>query len=516
MKEIIYYFKLYIKNIIFIILIISLLFLIYVQFGEIENSIFEFMRGQSFAIIGLSLMINILVVYVIGMDYEIDDYYTKNKTYSFFKKYFSAIILSTILFLLPLFAILITKPNIDYYFYKSIINFFMVWIISNILSITIGSFIAFYIKGSYKYIISLILIFIFLFPNIFLVKIVNRDPILYNLFNILDDKINSPINPMSFLLLNKSYFFDKIFTVIIILFLLLLIINKLSIKKRYLNILFLIMLVFSQVFIVNKTKELYKIKESELYEYKEADIDKRGYIVNKYNMEIDFSNILKNKCNIDIKIIGNNKDKIEFYFKDTMKIENLTINKRKIDFNHIDNKLILYNDWKKDSKYNISIDYRGFVDVQTTNLIDSSYVTNRDIVLLRDKIAWYPNPISNEEVEIFNFNIDTSSIGRLYTNLNKNKEEYIDGKYKTNLIGNADEPLILSGNYMELSHNGVNAIIPKTNKKYQEMDLDRITKNLLDIGVDYRNYKEIILLPPDYHRFTRISNSKIIMLTTMD
>ena len=260
-------------------------------------------------------------------------------------------------FLLPIVVIIIYTWNkisfVD--FYQGILNYFILWILSNSLAALIGCTIGMFIRKWYSYIISII-IYIGYMSIIYGPSKSN----LYKLFCVFSDNIFINENRLAPVLFNINYYLDKFF---IILFILLIIdiaylFLDTNTKKNYIfSIISFFCIIFLMLIIIIKTNTLSKIGV-EVYD----DFSTKNYIIKNYKMNLELKSDFKNLCELDLKFI-NNTDELILMLDNTFSIESILIDSKEVEFEHNNNKVTIHSNFKKDQNIKIKFNYNAFIDI---------------------------------------------------------------------------------------------------------------------------------------------------------
>lgn len=250
-RKIKFYIKVMIKNPVFLISFLFNMFLLYVQHSVLEYNPFEFTKVFCFGFICSNLFLLITSTFLMYKKYDILDIYENNKFEKQIVIIFSGLIISLITAIPVIITILIFSNHTlpDIFFLKTIIHFLLLWTLSNLISLSIGTTIGSIIRNGFSIIIAFGIYSLF-FSS--LISISNN--IFYNLFNIYDD-LTIIYTENYMLVFDCAYFLDKTF----ILFLSFLVIsignlfnNKNSkLLKRITLVLILSLILFTNIYLYN-------------------------------------------------------------------------------------------------------------------------------------------------------------------------------------------------------------------------------------------------------------------------
>ncbi|MDG6885352.1 Uncharacterised protein [Clostridium perfringens] len=254
-SQIQFYSKIIFKNPLFVISLFFNLFLTYLQSGALESSIYTFTEVFCYGFISSNLFLLVSTSYIMYKSYDILYIYEKNHIKKQISLLLAGMLISLIqLFMINIFIFIYTKSIYGHTeILKGIFHFCIIWISSNLISLSIGISISIIIRNSFAIIISF---FVYL---LFPLRLTNLShSIFYNLFNIFDDStifIRNNYDNM----FNISYFIDKFFILILVFFILFasnFFIKNISKKKSFyifslLSILFIFTTFFYSISINN-------------------------------------------------------------------------------------------------------------------------------------------------------------------------------------------------------------------------------------------------------------------------
>ena len=471
-----FYFKVMIKNILFIFMLLGVTFFSANIGSTASMSLTNYTGFSSFALIISASGIMIICAYVSGKRYNLLEYLEENIYKRFISMLLSSIYIISILYLINVVIIIINlnSDNLLIFNITGFIHFSLTWYLTNMLASCIGLLVGTFMPSFYRYFVSIVLFL----PFIKGLTKGDTTSLFGKLLNVFDDQVTSPRNHGSGIVLNTFYILDKIF---ILLFILLIIgIIYLYSKKRNYKYIALSLIIFFTVqgIVVNSANRSIKIVDSENAIEASAASKKIDlpYYIEDYSMELNLKNNLSNKCHIKIKL-ENQTSEIKFKLDNVFEINNLKINNKSVDYKRHENEVIipLKNPDLKSNSLDLFIDYTGSVYISNNIGTDISYVSYNSVQLLSDIINWYPTIESNKE---FNLNIKGTSSSKLYSNLNieSTKQESL---YTFKASGKTNSLNIVSGNYGEYTYNGVKVISPKGNfYTHLERNLDSYIDHL--------------------------------------
>lgn len=444
-----FYFKLYIKNILTLFVMLCVCLFSYLHRYNLEISISKYVSYNSYSLIVVTIAIALMSTYISGENFESFDYLEK----SLFKKYLSIIVAGikycTVMFL-PMIIIIILnlkKIQISSYQIKGLIHMVLLWYTAALFSASIGTLLGLIIKKPIRYIIIFIIVapFVLIFDN----------DIVISYIRIIDDKVGVVKNPVADILLNTNYFLDKLFIIILVLAMLLSI-YEICNKKRFKSIIAIIItLLMIESVIVWKGFNSRTIINNDRTEIASKNISE--YIIDKYTMNINISNKINNSCIIDISEYSSNGN-IELGLDKIFKIKYIKVNEMKAKYSRENNILkINITDLNIDKSNNLKLEivYSGNIYGISDIGVDTIYVGRKATSLLDEAIFWYPKPLNNNEIQ---YKLNINSKATIYSNLSSSNEAN-DG-YTQKLEGKSNSVNLLSGNYKYFKINDVELILP--------------------------------------------------------
>lgn len=196
----------------------------------------------------------------------------------------------------------------------------------------------------------------------------------------------------------------------------------------------------------NSGKNMYQPIESEGIEKWDSFRSKKEelYCVYKYNMNIEIDDKLKNNCDMEIKILQDNVDSMEFGLYGKLNVSRLELDSKKLNFKRTKNsiKFDLPRQYNNGEILHIRINYDGNINtvwIQKNPL----YFVRNNALCLAGVFEWYPKQ-NDGRLKNYSIDIKYNSKNKLYSNL--------DGDNKighANLQGDDKEIVLVSGNIIE-------------------------------------------------------------------
>ncbi|NFO02926.1 M1 family metallopeptidase [Clostridium botulinum] len=507
-----FYTKVFVKTPIFI---LSLLFNMYIfifQLKALDSSILEYTSLISYAMIASNLFFLVATSSIISKKLEIMEFLEKDK----FKKYLiiilSGLIISIIMSIIPIIMILVFKNNnINFYFVvKGVLNFFIIWNLSNMISISLAASVAILLNRWNSLFISLFIYSIFPF---YAINPLFKSQLINKFLNIYSDSTAIKTNILCDEIFNMSYICDKVFVLCLILLMLILV--KILLNKKILDSIAFIIVIF----FICITTLIGSNSVTYVHKYNDSNLSNVNYNINSYDMNINIDNKLKNIASICLDINGDT-DSITFLLDDLFKVEGIKIDNAPVNFIHSNDKIVL--DYKTNEKesINIIILYEGSVHVEDELGIDTFYC-NKHVVNLTDSLYWYPCLYNNS---LINYNIDIITSANIYSNLNVERQSnnLLSNKYKVK--GTSSRVELFAGQYKEVVDNGIEYIIPSTynledfkiklNKKisyYLNKHEEELSKYDFELLKEKKYKKVIIGMSINTNSYIKISNDVLLI-----
>ncbi|WP_042683248.1 hypothetical protein [Anaerosalibacter massiliensis] len=515
MKTSRFYFKVYVKNIVFLLMVIAVSFFCYYHKEVLEMSISLFTRLSSYSLYCTTIGMMIISTYIGGNKYEIIETIVPNKNKLFLSNILAGIKVSTLLFAIPCIIIFshINYIGVNVYTIREFFNYAIIWYCANIFAVVLGGTVGVFIDKFYRYIICIIIYLFLIGSSMRLLYLPSKFSTIFSGFlSIFTDKVTAPVNYASPILFNRIYLLDKLFIIFNILFMITLVYVKTNIKtnknkyRYYTGALVVFLIIQSSM--IYMTYPLLNIANDPISEVENKNIQHAGYSIKGYSMNIDVFNKLNNKCSINLTTNNLEKNQLEFFLSEIFKVDKVFINGNKAKYSRVNDKIIIETNNIEDSELIVDIEYSGKVYVESFNRAHVLYTSNRDISLLDNIIYWYPTLDNNQKSS--NFQIDVKSKSKIYSNLPKIKEDKNESYYYTRLKGEGSGLNILSGNYTTMNYENLEIVYPKciseSNIKiwvdehlnqdfYPTLDISRINKIIISSGGNGIVIDETIFMP---------------------
>lgn len=437
-----YYLKVLIKNPLFLISCACLTILLFFIRNTLNISIGNFVKFFYYGFIIMNLYFLVVTTTMMNKEFKTDNYLER----SMIKKQLITIIASFFIILaisiIPIIFILIFKNNWnDYETVKlGILHFLIIWILTNLLATTIGTTIGSIIKNTWSVLISILIYSFFIWQSLNL-----ENHSFQKILNIYDDNIRVSANNLLGVIFNIQYILDKLFVVLILLFLLSVAGLFHHSRKRFLYVILASCCVITMVSITVYSANL---EQNYTLEYPKVETD--SYKVTSYNMNIDFSDELKNNVTMNIKL-KDNVEGIVLLLDKIFYIKEIKINKLPVNYTFSNNRLVIDTQRKKGESIELNIKYEGNVFVNNDIGVPSYYVSNQSVNLPGEVFIWYPrNPVQ----EISTFTIKINSDLPLFSNLRSKEAKFYHGN-RTNIS-------FFAGPYKIIKHKNIEYIIPKS------------------------------------------------------
>ncbi len=509
-----FYTKIFVRTPIFIISLLFNIYIFIVQLKSLNLSILEYTGIISYAIIASNLFFLVTTSSIISKKSEFMDFLEKNK----FKRYLTIImsgsIISVITSILPIIIILAFKNNnIGFYFViTGILNFFIIWNLSNIISISIGASIGILLNRWISIFLSLAIYGFFPFN---LNNPLFKSQVLNKLFNIYSDSTSIQTNILCDEIFNFSYILDKLFVLWLILLIIIIVKILLDKSRKILSgiafISIILLIVFTIIFSNNNVTYIHK--------YDISNLNTEKYHIDSYKMDINIANNLKNNTSFNVNI-DENINSITFLLDDLFKIKEIKIDNEPVKFTHEKGKVVLDYQSNEKKSINVSVSYEGDIHVEDKLGVDTFYC-NSHVLNITDSLHWYPGLYDNSPIA-YNININTSS--NIYSNLDVERQDYnlLNNNYK--LTGKTSGVDLFAGQYKSVNDNGIEYVIPST---YNLEDFkDKLDKNILSYLTKHekefskgdfellreKKYKKVIVgMHVNANSYIKISNDTLLI-----
>ncbi|WP_252250647.1 hypothetical protein [Clostridium sp. ZBS13] len=502
-KIIKFYLKIMIKNPLFLIAILINIFLTYEQCGELRQSIFMFSEVYCFGFICSNLFLLISSTYVMYKDYDILNLLENNILKKQLAIIITSFIISILTIFIPMLAIIIfINKGFEYSFnLRGIIDFFIIWNLSNLIASVIGSTVGSICRNIFAMLFSTILYGLFVF------ELYDPSPnILYKLFNIFSDSTLMGGNYICGEIFNTLYYLDKVFIVLIAALIITISFIVNNNNKRLKCSIFIIAILLgmgSIVYYNNVNRSIATI------EY--TDLDNIKYNIKSYDMNINISNNIKNTTHIKMNI-NDDSEEIILLLDKLFKINKVSIDDVDVDFKHENNNLCIKHKFNKGTLVDLLIEYSGNVFVENDLGSSIYYVSNSAVNLPISAFLWYPK-INNNYLIDFNVNIQANK--KVYSNLNT--IDKCDNVYK--FQGKSSGVNVFSGDYKEENIDNCEYILQiNQNSKYFKSGLEKyisklnVTKDLSEDDLEFlksKKFKKVISGVWDINTINNDINSRV-------
>lgn len=454
-----FYLKVMMKNPLFFIYILLILFFIYFIKDTLHVSVFKFAKLFLHGYICSNLFFLITTSWVLSKRYESLVYLEHDLLKKQRKWLLSAFIISCLVSLLPIAAIIILKnPAIESPFiWKGVLHLFILWTISNMLATTIGSTVALLLRHRGAVFLSLVLYGWFLWKSMS-ITLTFRE----RLFNIFDDQLQVETSTITGTLFNVNYFLDKIYIILIILFLVLIIYCVYHSKK----IVFIALTI--AIFIGFGALPAYGEKHVQhIQTYPTAQFSHVPYTIQSYQMHLGLGNQLKNIVTMNLLFSASGHD-LHLFLDDGFKVHSVKVNGSPIKFSHKNNVLTIHDPFKANEKKKVVVSYSGRIQI-VDNLGVPRYYVSHDAVNLPGWIfAWYPT-VFQAQPSFFDIRLDATM--KVYANIGSSPVQ-------TKLKGQTSSLSLFAGQYQKLIDHGITYILPINAqlKDYQRIIDEQLTK----------------------------------------
>lgn len=174
-----------------------------------------------------------------------------------------------------------------------------------------------------------------------------------------------------------------------------------------------------------------------------------GYYIDKYDMNINLNNKLKNTCNMEVKINGDSVNSMELGLYEKLNISSLEIDGKSLNFKRTNHSFIvkLPREYKNGETVNMNVVYEGDINTMWLQGRNLFFVKNNEL-FLADVFEWYPK-LNDSKLKDYNVKIKYTSKNKIYSDLDGNRK--LNG-YK--LQGKDREIFLVSGNISERKYNG--------------------------------------------------------------
>ncbi len=501
LKSTFYYSKVLLKNPLFLFLIPFLIVMLFFTKEAFSTSIFDFVKHFYYGFIIVNLFFLITTTTTTNKDFEIHNYLERNPLKKQYTILLASFWINIVLLFIPILFIVCFQSN-DSNFYimmRGILHFSVLWILTNLLSATMGTTIGSILKNIWALPIAIVSYSIFIWRSMS-----DENNAIQKMFNIYDDNIRIVSNNILGVIFNVPYVLDKLFIVLLIFLFISFVGFYRQTKKRFLYL----AIGLGCIGIIGLNANYLKTSE-QIFTSQYPDVKAQSYKIISYDMDIDFSKNFKNQATLHLKI-ENNIDHIVLLLDQVFHIKKITINHLPVSYSFTNHKLILHTFQKKGDEVKIDILYDGHLFMNNDVGAPTFYVTKQAINLPGNIFYWYPTVPTIGKSQ---FTIKTKSSIPLYTNLQQKTSSLYEGT--TNSIS------FVAGEYKKINHNGKAYIIPKVT------DFHRFTENLDDMlqslskkeypkeelaNIKAENYQKVIVgFWPGYERYVFLNNDTLFV-----
>ncbi|MBU3173527.1 hypothetical protein [Clostridium estertheticum] len=177
--------------------------------------------------------------------------------------------------------------------------------------------------------------------------------------------------------------------------------------------------------------------------------NKWGYYIDKYNMNLDITNKLKNDCEMEIKINGSRVNSLELGLYEKLDISKIEVQGKKMKFKRTNHGFIvtLPREYTNNEIINMKVSYEGEINTSWVQGEELFYVRDNSF-FLADVFEWYPK-LNDDTDKEYNINIKYAGKNKIYSNLNeksKAKQYEFQGKDR--------DVVLISGNISNRTYKG--------------------------------------------------------------
>lgn len=451
-----YYSKVLLKNPLFLFLIPFLIIMLFFTKEAFNTSIFDFVKHFYYGFIIVNLFFLITTTTTMNKSFEIHNYLERNPLKKQCTVLLSSLWISVALLLIPiLFIVYFQSNDLDFYIMmRGILHFSVLWILTNLLSATIGTTIGSIIKNMWASLIAIGSYSIFIWRSMS-----DENNAIQKMFNIYDDNLRIASNNILGIVFNVPYILDKLFIVLLISLFISFVGFYRQTKKRFLYL----AIGLGCIGLIGLNANYLKTSEQIFTSQYPDDVKSQAYKITSYDMDIDFSKKFKNQATLHL-IIKKNINHIDLLLDQAFHIKKITINDLPVSYSFTNHKLILHTSQKKGDEVKMDITYDSHLFINSDVGVPTFYVTKQAINLPGNIFYWYPTIPTMGKSQ---FTIKTKSSIPLYTNLQQKTSTLYEGT--TNSI------TFVAGEYKKINYNGKEYIIPKVT------DFRRFTENLDDM-----------------------------------
>lgn len=442
MKTYLFYIKTTTKSALFLFTLLFISFLTYKVYGAINISVSYFTAVYVYSIICFNLFLVTTSTYIMLNRSNILRFLERD----ILKKQYSLIVSCTVITLFtasfPILLMFFFKNDLTQpiFLLKGITHFLIIWLLSNILAVVIGSSISLLVRNKFSYLFSLLVYGWFVWMSMNLpIKPINR------YLNIFDDNTYTLSNNISGPLFNMNYFLDKLFLILVIFLFIFLVRSFVASKMRVINFLILGVLIISVCLLPIWSNSKYLSDSIQTNQNV-----KNTYEIQKYNMNLELTNKLKNKVTMLINFPKDSKD-ITLALDNIFVIKNLKINNNSVSFTNKNDVVTIHSSHKQGDTITLTMEYEGTVDVVNNIGVNTYYVTKSAINLPGYFFDWYPNIKGQSSID---FNISVDATTKIYSNIPSVSSN------EKHLVGSSNSLNIFAGQYQQVQVDKIQYIIP--------------------------------------------------------
>ncbi|MGL5149546.1 MAG: hypothetical protein ACRC7N_03105 [Clostridium sp.] len=224
-------------------------------------------------------------------------------------------------------------------------------------------------------------------------------------------------------------------------------------------------------------------------------VQEQGLKVNKYIMDLELGDKINNSCTIS-GIIEREQEIVIFALDKGLKVEEVIINNKKVNFENKDN-IVKVNVEGITGEVDFKIEYSGEINYRD-NYDMVQYFSRDEDSFLTDNIAWYPMVKGENEKE---YEIRVKTQNDIFMSIEEvsNSDNYSTFKGKTNGLLLVSGFLKTYGNESTISYEGWNDLSANEVKEFYNLDFRKdMTNNYIESCRDsIKNLDKILNNPLD-------------------
>lgn len=169
-----------------------------------------------------------------------------------------------------------------------------------------------------------------------------------------------------------------------------------------------------------------------------------GYYIDKYKMDLSIDTLLKNNCDMEIKVSGSRIDSLELGLFEKLKISKVEVDGQQLSFDRTSNSFIvtLPRKYNNGEAIKMNVTYEGKIDTIWKQGMELFFARN-NALFLADVFEWYPK-LNDNVVKDYNVILKYNSNHKVYSNLDL---EVKSGEYS--FTGKDTEIFLIGGNITE-------------------------------------------------------------------